>query len=158
MRPSEALVFIVCAALAEVLALIFCAAVVVGCSSQSQNTKPVAVAQVPAAQAPIAAGAPATTVATVAGTVSTTAAPTGSDVDPSLAKIDPNLIKEGYRAVRRQGKLLYCQTQTVTGTKFGNTVCRTAEQIQEEKRDTELSQRMLIRSGPANCVGTQCSK
>jgi hypothetical protein len=151
MRPSEALVFIVCAALAEVLALIFCAAVVVGCSSQSQNTKPVAVAQVPAAQAPIAAGAPATTVATVAGTVSTTAAPTGSDVDPSLAK-------EGYRAVRRQGKLLYCQTQTVTGTKFGNTVCRTAEQIQEEKRDTELSQRMLIRSGPANCVGTQCSK
>jgi hypothetical protein len=134
MRPSEALAFIVCAALAEALALIFCAALVVACSSQSQNTKQVVVAQVPVA------------------------APTGSDVDPSVAKVDPALIKEGYRAVRRQGKILYCQTQTVTGTKFGNTVCRTAEQIQEEKRDTELSQRMLIRSGPANCVGTQCSK
>jgi hypothetical protein len=96
--------------------------------------------------------------ATATGTASAAGAPPGGAVDPGLAKVDPTLIKEGYRVVRRQGKILYCQSQTVTGTKFGNTVCRTAEQIQEEKRDTELSQRMLIRSGPANCVGTQCSK
>jgi hypothetical protein len=138
MRPHEALALIICAALAA------------ACTSQSQNAKPVVVAQVPAAAS--------TSTATSTATASAAGAPPGSAVDPSLAKVDPALIKEGYRVVRRQGKLLYCQTQTVTGTKFGNTVCRTAEQIQEEKRDTELSQRMLIRSGPANCVGTQCSK
>ena len=135
----------------EAFALI-CAVLAVACSSQSQNTKPVVVSQAPAA-----ASTSTATTATATGTASAATAPTGSAVDPSLAKVDPALIKEGYRAVRRQGKILYCQTQTVTGTKFGNTVCRTAEQIQEEKRDTELSKRMLIRSGPANCVGTQCS-
>jgi hypothetical protein len=129
----------------EPLALFMCAVLAAACTSQAQNTKPEVVAQVPAG-------------ATATGTASSAGAPPGSAVDPSLAKVDPALIKEGYRVVRRQGKILYCQTQTVTGTKFGNTVCRTAEQIQEEKRDTELSQRMLIRSGPANCVGTQCSK
>jgi hypothetical protein len=112
----------------EALALVICAALAAACSSQSRNTKPVAGAQVPAV------------------------------VDPSLAKVDPGLIKEGYRAVRRQGKLLYCKTQTVTGTKFGTTKCATAEQIHESERETELSKQQLIRSGPANCVGTQCSK
>jgi uncharacterized protein (AIM24 family) len=104
------------------------------------------------AQVPAAAGtSTSTTAATATGTTAATNAPAGGDVDPAL-------VKEGYRVVRRQGKILYCKTQTVTGTKFGNTVCRTAEQIQEEKRETELSQRQLIRSGPAYCVGTQCSK
>jgi hypothetical protein len=36
-------------------------------------------------------------------------------------------------------------------------VCMTAAQIQELKRETEQSKRLLIRSGPANCVGSQCS-
>lgn len=138
----------------EALALIICAALAVACASQSQNTTSVVVAEVPAA----ANTSTATTVATAAGAAPAAGAPTaGGAVDPGLAKVDPDLIKAGYRVVRRQGKILYCQTQTVTGTKFGNTVCRTSEQIQEEKRDTELSKRMLIRSGPANCVGTQCS-
>ena len=136
----------------EALALIICAALAMACSSQSQNTKPVVVSQVPAV-----ANTSTATSATASGAASAATAPTGSAVDPGLAKVDPALIKEGYRVVRRQGKILYCQTQTVTGTKFGNTVCRTAEQIHEEQRDTELSKRMLIRSGPANCVGTQCS-
>jgi hypothetical protein len=136
----------------EAFALIVCAALAVACSTQSQNTKPVLVSQVPAA-----ANTSAATTATATGTAAAATAPAGSAADPSPAKADPALIKEGYRVVRRQGKILYCQTQSVTGTKFGNTVCRTAEQIHEEKRDTELSKRMLIRSGPANCVGTQCS-
>jgi hypothetical protein len=122
----------------EGLALIVCAALAMACSSQSRNTKAVVVAQSP------------TIAATATGTGSATNATTGSAVDATL-------VKEGYRVVRRQGKILYCQTQTVTGTKFGNTVCMTAEQIQELKRETEQSKRLLIRSGPANCVGTQCS-
>jgi 3-oxoacyl-ACP reductase-like protein len=115
-----------------------CAALAMACSSQSQNIKAVAVAQVPAA-----AGTP--TAAAAAN------APAAGDVDPAL-------VKEGYRVVRRQGKVLYCQTQTVTGTKFGSTTCATAEQIHESERETELSRQQLIRSGPAYCVGTQCAK
>ena len=103
------------------------------------------------AQAPAAASAhTSTAAATATGTASATNAPAGGDPDPAL-------VKEGYRVVRRQGTILYCQTQTVTGTKFASTVCMTAEQIQELKRETEQSKRLLIRSGPANCVGSQCS-
>jgi len=142
MRPHEALALIICAALAA------------ACSSQSQNTKPVVVAQVPAA----ASTSTSTAAAAATGTASAAAATTDSAADPSLAKVDPALIKAGYRVVRRQGKILYCQTQTVTGTKFGSTVCATAEQIHESERETELSKRQLIRTGPAYCVGTQCAK
>jgi hypothetical protein len=149
MRPHEALALIICAALAA------------ACSSQSRSTKPVAVAEVPAAAGTSTSATAATaTAATATAGTATAAAATGAAAatNPAAGDVDPALVKEGYRVVRRQGKILYCQTQTVTGTKFGNTVCRTAEQIQEEKRETELSQRQLIRSGPAYCVGTQCAK
>lgn len=134
MRPNAAVALIICAALA------------MACSSESRNTKPVVAAPSPTA----ASTSTSTTAATATGTASATNAPAGSAVDPAL-------VKEGYRVARRQGKILYCQTQTVTGTKFANSVCMTAEQIQELKRETEKSKRLLIRSGPANCVGTQCS-
>jgi hypothetical protein len=134
MRPNQA------------FALFICEALLMACSGQSRNTKPVVMAQPPIT--PIAS--PSTTVAAATGTASALNAPTTSAVDPVL-------VKEGYRAVRRQGMILYCQTQTVTGTKFANTVCMTAEQLQEVKRETQQSKRLLIRSGPANCVGNQCS-
>jgi hypothetical protein len=89
-------------------------------------------------------------------TTTTVVTTNGANDAPTSSAVDPILIKEGYRAVQRQGRISYCQTQTVTGTKFANTVCRTAEQIQELKRETEKSKRLLIRSGPANCAGDQC--
>jgi hypothetical protein len=135
MRPKEALVPIIFAALA------------MACSSQSRDTKPVAVAQSPATASP----STSISAATAAGTAS------AADAPPAAGVVDPALVKEGYRVVRRQGMILYCQTQTVTGTKFADTVCKTAQQIQELKRETEQSKRLLIRSGPANCVGNQCS-
>ena len=135
----------------EALALIICAALTAACSNQSQNTKPVVVAQTPAA-----ASTSTSTAAAVAGTTPAAGAPAGS-ADPNLPKVDPALVKQGYRVVRRQGKILYCQSQSVTGTKFASTTCQTAEQIQELNRETEQSKRLLIRSGPANCVGSQCS-
>jgi hypothetical protein len=128
------------------LAPIICAALAMACSSESRNTKPIVAAQSPAA----ANTSTSTTATTATGTASATNA-------PAVSAVDPALVKEGYGVVRRQGKILYCQTQTVTGSKFANTVCMTAEQIQELKRETEKSRRLLIRSGPANCVGTQCS-
>jgi len=108
-----------------------CAVIAVACSNQSQNTKPVLVAQTPAA------------------------ASIGS-ADPGVPKVDPALVKQGYRVARRQGKLLYCQTQTVTGTKFANTTCMTAEQIHELNRETEQAQRLLNKSGYTECLGPQC--
>ncbi len=125
----------------EPLALVISATLAMACSSPSRNTKPLVVAQVPA----------------VGKTTTTTVVTTnGANDAPTSSAVDPILIKEGYRAVQRQGRISYCQTQTVTGTKFANTVCRTAEQIQELKRETEKSKRLLIRSGPANCAGDQC--
>jgi hypothetical protein len=127
--------------------LVVCAALSMACSSPSQHAGPVVVAQEPAG-----AGTSTSTAASrVTGTASANDAPAGSAVDPGL-------IKEGYRASRRQGRVLYCQTQTVTGTKFANTVCMTAAQIQALKRETAQSKRLLMGSVPANCVGNQCNK
>jgi hypothetical protein len=133
------------------LAPLMCAVLAVACSNQLQNTKPVVVAQMPAA----ASASISATAAAATGTASATAARPGSP-DPGVPRVDPALIKAGYRAVRRQGKLLYCQTQTVTGTKFANTTCMTAEQIHEVNRDTEASQRLLIKPGYSDCLGVSC--
>jgi hypothetical protein len=133
MRPRDALAPVVFAALAT------------ACSSQSRNTKPVDAAPGPAAAS-----------TSTSPNAVTATGPASADNAPAGGAVDPILIKEGYRAVRRHGTVLYCQTQAVTGTKFANTVCKTAEQIQELKHETEQSKRLLIRSGPTNCAGNQC--
>jgi hypothetical protein len=127
MRPDYALASIITATLAA------------ACSSQPRNVKPEVVAQMPgAASVATASTAPAVAVAPGDG-------------------VDPSLIKEGYRVVKRQNNVLYCRTESVTGTAFKSTVCLTAEQIQRQKRALQDTKNELNKLRASGCVGNTCS-
>ena len=84
------------------LALIITATLTAACSSQPRNAKPEGAAQMP--------GAAGVATASTAPAVAVAVAPAGS--------VDAGLIKQGYRVVNRQNQVLYCRTETTTGTAF----------------------------------------
>jgi hypothetical protein len=71
--------------------------------------------------------------------------------------VDENLVKRGYRTVQRNGQLLYCQTQTLTGTHFNNTVCLTEAQVRARDQDTQNTKDQLGREGRAACPSGGCT-
>jgi hypothetical protein len=71
--------------------------------------------------------------------------------------VNENLVKRGYRTMRRNGQLLYCQTQTLTGTHFNNTVCLTEAQIRARDQDTQNTKDQLGREGRAACPSGGCT-
>jgi hypothetical protein len=128
MRPDKALALIISATLA------------VACSNQQQNAKPEIVAQT-AAAASVAAPSNAPTAA---------GAPAGRAVDADL-------VKEGYQVVKRQDKVLYCRTQSTTGTRFTSTVCMTGEQIQSQRRALQDQKDALNKTHASSCLGNTCN-
>jgi hypothetical protein len=74
----------------------------------------------------------------------------------ATAGIDANLVKEGYRVVRRHDQVLYCRSESVTGTLFASTVCLTASQIAKQRRDLQESTDLLKQAGATRCVGPEC--
>lgn len=91
--------------------------------------------------------APATAASSAAPPASTAAAATG---------VDASLVKEGYRVVRRHDQILYCRSQSVTGTLFASTVCLTSSQIASQKRDVQQSKDLLNQGRATQCVGPEC--
>jgi hypothetical protein len=91
-------------------------------------------------------------------TQATTAAVTPVSVSSSTDAntVDANLVKRGYRVVRRKGLLLYCQTQTLTGTHFNNTVCLTRAQVRARDQDTQGTKDQLDRAGRQPCPKGGC--
>lgn len=45
-------------------------------------------------------------------------------------------VKEGYRPSQLNGKLLYCRSESVTGTQFPSTVCVSEQQIKDQEQKT----------------------
>jgi hypothetical protein len=52
---------------------------------------------------------------------------------PKLA-VDPDLVKRGYSPAIYNGQRVYCRTETVTGSRFTQKVCMTAERIKEAEK------------------------
>jgi hypothetical protein len=105
------------------------------CSSTAQKATPVAQAQAVAQSAsPPVAAAP----------------------DGDSAGVDRSLLKDGYHVVRRNGQVLYCRSQSVTGTKFSSTVCLTAAQIHKQREDLQQTKDTLNQARAAQCLGSQC--
>jgi hypothetical protein len=94
-----------------------------------------------AVPAPSAAPAPATTSTQSAATAGTKTASSG---------VNQGLLKEGYRATKKRGQLMYCRTEVVTGTRFRNNVCLTEAQIMEQRRNARDT---LNAPRKAQCVG-----
>jgi hypothetical protein len=53
---------------------------------------------------------------------------------------DLQLIQAGYQRQMRQGRVVYCRVETVTGSRFSSTVCASKEQVQA---NWEAAQRQL---------------
>src|SRR5262249_46012793 len=72
------------------------------------------------------------------------------------AGVDATLVKEGYRVVRRHDQILYCRSQSVTGSLFASTVCLNASEIASQKRDLQQSKDVLNQAHATQCVGPEC--
>lgn len=73
------------------------------------------------------------------------------------AALDAKLVRQGYRIVRRGERVVYCRTQSTTGTAFSSTVCLTSEQIREQQRNLQQSQDTLTQPRGVTCAGKVCS-
>jgi hypothetical protein len=72
------------------------------------------------------------------------------------AGVDRSLVKDGYRVVRRNGHVLYCRSQSVTGTKFSSTFCLTADEIHKEQEDLRQQKDALHKARAFQCLGPEC--
>jgi hypothetical protein len=73
------------------------------------------------------------------------------------AEIDQSLLERGYRPRRLKGQLLYCRSQTLTGTHFSNTVCLTEAQIKANDQNTQSELDTMSRAGRAVCPNNSCN-
>lgn len=120
------------------------------CSSHPrQPSAPAAGAATPPAAAASATAAPAANLAPGA-TPAAAANPNGQT--PVLNR---KLVSAGYRPTTIKGEIYYCRTVDLTNTNFKKRVCLTEAQLREEERkSTEMQDRILHQQGATPCPGT----
>jgi hypothetical protein len=124
----------------RIIALVGVAGFMVGCAAHDQG----AAKPAPTTSANAALVAPA-----VAGKV----APASSSGDQADT-VDQKIVARGYRARHVNGQVLYCRSETPTGTRFSNTVCLTAAQISQVEQSTQTSIDSMNRSLRPACVSS----
>ncbi len=72
------------------------------------------------------------------------------------ALVNASLVSQGYRVVKRGDQLLYCRSQSVTGTAFSSTVCKTESQIRDKDAAVQQYKDTLNQPHIATCVGGGC--
>jgi hypothetical protein len=134
----------------RIITLVAVAGFAVGCAAHDRATEPVRATSANTA-AVMASGATAAPVAT--GTVT----PATSSGDPADT-VDQSIVKRGYRARRVNGQLMYCRSETQTGTHFSNTVCLTAAQIKAIELNAQSTLDTMSQIGRSACVSkTNCN-
>jgi len=118
--------------------VLLCAALGVSCSDVPTRGPAAAAAPVARAQ---------TTATTDEGAAATRRAP---------AVINASLVSQGYRVVKRADQLLYCRSQSVTGTAFLSTVCKTESQIRDQGAAVQQYRDTLNQPHIAPCVTVGC--
>ena len=72
------------------------------------------------------------------------------------ASVNASLVSQGYRVVKRGDQLLYCRSQSVTGTAFLSTVCKTESQIRDQGAAVQHYRDTLNQPHIAPCVTVGC--
>src|ERR1700728_4070669 len=92
------------------------------CSSQAPATRPAAAPQTVAA--PQAVAAPQSAATPAAPTTPATPATAATGASPAASAV-PNkeLLSHGYRMTTIKGQVVYCRSESVTGSAFKNSVC-----------------------------------
>ncbi len=63
----------------------------------------------------------------------------------------------GYKAIKRDGQMLYCKETTQVGTRFTKTKCLTPEEFAEyERGNAEMRQDLQRRSNICNSPSGNC--
>jgi outer membrane biosynthesis protein TonB len=77
--------------------------------------------------------------------------------DSSAPAVNTALVRKGYQAVRQNDDLVYCRSETVTGTQFKRKVCLSEQQLLEQERKAKEMQESMTkpRSSPA-CSPAPC--
>lgn len=93
--------------------------------------------------------------------VSATAANHGASASNHGAAVNAELIKKGYQPMRRGGKVLYCRSETTTGSLIPTTACLTESQIRwlEQQNEQQTKDLLTQPRGGRNCpMGTSNCK
>jgi hypothetical protein len=92
-----------------------------------------------------------------AGTTSTSAAPAADHPADNSNAVSQSALKHGYKAVNKNGQLLYCRSEILTGTHFRNTVCLTEAQVNASERDRQEVLDQITKSGGVDCRVARCN-
>ena len=154
------------AGIMKTLGLLLLSVSIAACATQQRPTATGAVPSSTAAPTGAAAATP-TSGAPVGGATPTSAAPAGATptsaalvADHPADKsnvVDPSILKHGYKPVHRNGQLLYCRSQILTGTHFQNTVCLTEAQVNASERERQEVLDQLAKAGGIDCRVTKCN-
>jgi hypothetical protein len=71
--------------------------------------------------------------------------------------VNQNYLKRGYQAVHRNGQLLYCRSETVSGTRFLSTVCETDAQLKAAEQTRQYGVDELRKSRSGVCTALKCN-
>jgi hypothetical protein len=71
-------------------------------------------------------------------------------------KVDASLVKAGYSPLIRQGQVLYCRNEIITGQRIATRVCLTAAQLQGEQQNVREA-KDLLNHPSYNCQGASCN-
>lgn len=121
-------------------ALMWVAAMAWGQDSSVSETK--AEASAGATQAQPAEPAPETQQASEQATETTEQAEQTEQTTPATATMEedkPFKVPAGYREKRVNGKVMYCSSRVVSGSRFGKDTCRTEEQLRAIERQKEAA-------------------
>ena len=91
------------------------------------------------------------------GTTTGAAAPVADHPADDPTVVNQNYVKRGYKPVHRNGEILYCRSETLTGTHFKNTVCLSAAQMQHADRNNQESIDQMGKAGGVDCQVFKCN-
>jgi hypothetical protein len=91
------------------------------------------------------------------GTTTGAAAPVADHPADDPTIVNQKYVKRGYRPVRRNGEILYCRSETLTGTHFKNTVCLSAAQMQLAERNNQDTIDQMGKAGSVDCRVSKCN-
>src|ERR1700730_6786117 len=76
---------------------------------------------------------------------------------PVAEVVDQRYVKRGYKTVHRNGQLLYCQSQMITGSLLQNTVCLSDAQMKAADQKTrEMVDQINKMRDSGTCNGPKC--
>ena len=134
----------------KTLGLLLLSVSIAACATQQH---PTATGAVPSSTA---APTGAATASAPAGATPTSAALVADHPADKSNVVDPSILKHGYKPVHRNGQLLYCRSQILTGTHFQNTVCLTEAQVNASERERQDVLDQLAKSGGVDCHVYKC--